>query len=131
MSDEARAWLRYAEENLRVAALCLEADLYNPSLRNAQQAVEKALKAICLERRLPLKKTHSIGELAHILRETDIGGVLTDNDSALLDAIYLPSKYPLGSVLPDFEPDRAIAERCLSLAKETLREAHTLIERKK
>jgi len=27
----------------------------------------------------------------------------------LLDSVYLPSKYPLGSVLPHFDPDAEIA----------------------
>ena len=46
MSAEGRRWLTYAQENLRAATLCLESDLFNPCLQNAQQAVEKALKAI-------------------------------------------------------------------------------------
>ena len=63
MSAEARRWLAYAQENGRAASVCLESDLFNACLQNAQQAVEKALKALHLARGLPLKKTHSIGEL--------------------------------------------------------------------
>jgi hypothetical protein len=33
-----------------------------------------------------------------------------------LDSIYLPSKYPLGSVLPDFEPDEQTCKRCIAIA---------------
>lgn len=43
MSDEARTWLRYAEENRRSARLLLDHGLLNPGLQNAQQAVEKSL----------------------------------------------------------------------------------------
>jgi hypothetical protein len=60
MSDEAGTWLRYAEENLRSARLLLEHGLLNPCLQNAQQAVEKALKAILIARAIPLRRTHSI-----------------------------------------------------------------------
>ena len=60
MSDEAREWLSYARENLRVAVLALDSCLFNSCLQNAQQATEKALKAIGFARGLPLKKTHSI-----------------------------------------------------------------------
>lgn len=46
MSDEARAWLRYAEENLQFAQLLLQSALFNPALQHAQQAVEKFLKCV-------------------------------------------------------------------------------------
>ena len=32
-------------------------------------------------------------------------------------SIYLPSKYPLGAVLPDFEPDMEICEQCMAIAE--------------
>ena len=35
----------------------------------------------------------------------------------LLDSIYLPSKYPLGGVLPDFEPDMEICTQCMAIAE--------------
>jgi HEPN domain-containing protein len=116
MSDEARRWLGYAQENREVAAMTLDSGHYNACLHNAQQAVEKALKAICLLKDMPLKKTHSISELAADVRMAGVKPPLNDDDCELLDAIYLPSKYPLGSALPDFEPDHAIAKRCLDLA---------------
>lgn len=49
-SPDAQLWLRYAMENLRMAPMALDAGLYNPSLQNAQQATEKARKAIRAER---------------------------------------------------------------------------------
>ena len=61
MFAEAREWLAYARENRQVAALSRDSGLFNPSLQNAQQAVEKALKAMGLASGMPLKKTHSIG----------------------------------------------------------------------
>lgn len=38
----------------------------------------------------------------------------------LLDSIYLPSKYTLGSVLPYFEPDEKICRQCLDIAEKTM-----------
>ncbi|MFH1626021.1 MAG: HEPN domain-containing protein [Pseudomonadota bacterium] len=45
MKDETRMWLSYADENLEVAVLALEHGHLNSCLQNAQQAVEKYLKA--------------------------------------------------------------------------------------
>jgi HEPN domain-containing protein len=90
MSDEARTWLRYAEENLRSAQLLLD-----HGLQNAQQAVEKFLKAVLIARAIPLRRTHSIQELANLLAANGLPSSITAEECNLLDAIYLPSKYPL------------------------------------
>jgi len=120
MFAEGRRWLGYAEENRRVAALCMEGNLFNPCLQNAQQAVEKALKALHLVSGLPLKRTHSIGELRGDLLRARVDPSLSEDAADLLDTIYLPSKYPLGSVLPHFEPDAEMARRCLAIADQVL-----------
>ncbi len=127
MSAEARQWLAYARENRQVAALSRNSGLFNPSLQNAQQAVEKALKAMGLVRGLPLKKTHSIGELRRGLLDIGLDPGLTEDEADLLDTIYLPSKYPLGSVLPAFEPDAQTAGKCLAIVDRVLAAATSVI----
>lgn len=127
MNGEVASWLRYADENARVAGLCLANDLFNPCVQNAQQAVEKALKARCLALGLPLRRTHSIGGLVSDLHSAGQSCTLDDDDCALLDSVYLPSRYPLGSVLPDFEPDRAIAVLCLAMAEGVVEEAFAML----
>jgi HEPN domain-containing protein len=117
MKDETGKWLRYAEENLQSARLLLEHSLLNPCLQNAQQAVEKLLKALLIESSIPLQRIHSINMLMGILAERGIATNLTEAECDLLDAIYVPSKYPLGSALPDFEPDVAICHQCLEIAE--------------
>ena len=117
MKDETSKWLRYAEENLQSARLLLEHSLLNPCLQNAQQAVEKLLKALLIESSIPLQRIHSINMLMGILAERGIATNLTEAECDLLDAIYVPSKYPLGSALPDFEPDVAICHQCLEIAE--------------
>ena len=108
-------------------ALSRESGLFNPSLQHAQQAVEKALKAMGLVRGLPLKKTQSIGELRRGLLDIGFDPGLTEDEADLLDAIYLPSKYPLGSVLPAFEPDAQTAEHCLAIVDRVLAAAASVI----
>ena len=120
MKDETRVWLSYAKENLRAAKLLLDQDLYNPCLQNMQQSIEKALKALLLEKVHSYRKTHSIAELVQLLADQQIIIGLSEDDCDLLDSIYLPSKYPLGGILPDFEPDTDLCLRCIMLAEEVL-----------
>jgi len=96
---------------------------FNPALQNAQQAVEKTLKALILENDLEFRKTHSIQDLRGILADVGVDVGLTDEDCELLDSIYLPSKYPLGSALPDSQPDREICESCITVASRILSRA--------
>ena len=110
-------------ENLRVAQICLESALYNPTVQNAQQAAEKALKAFCLLKGLSLTKTHSIHALRKQALKIGFDCGLTDEECDLLDSVYLPSKYPVGTAVPEFEPDEALAARCLAIAERLL---HTI-----
>jgi len=95
----------------------LENKLFNPCLQNVQQAVEKMLKAILVESSIKLKKTHSINELVRILADNSLKVNITEEECDLLDSIYLPSKYPLGIVLPYFEPDMKICRRCIAIVE--------------
>lgn len=116
MKDETKKWLGYAEENLRSAKVLLDSELFNPCLQNAQQAVEKMLKAVLVESATKLKKTHSINELVIILAKKGLDVDITEDECDLLDSIYLPSKYPIGGILPDFEPDMQTCRKCVALA---------------
>jgi len=117
MKDETGNWLEFGEENLKSAKVLLESGLFNPCLQNSQQAVEKMLKAVLVEFSLKFKKTHSINELAIMLGENGLTVDLAEDERDLLDSIYLPSKYPLGSVLPDFEPDEKTCTACIAIAE--------------
>lgn len=123
MKDDTQVWLTYAEENLEAARLLLNRSLYNPCLQNVQQSIEKCLKALLLEKSNTSRKTHSITELVRLLSDVGVNIRLQAEDCDLLDAIYLPSKYPLGSVLPAFDPDNELCEQCLVLAKVVLEQA--------
>jgi len=117
MKDQTSKWLEYANENLKSSHILLNSGLFNPCLQNAQQAVEKMLKAVLVEFSIKLKKTHSISELAGMLAKNRLDVKLSEDESELLDSIYLPSKYPLASVLPDFEPDEQTCKNCIAIAE--------------
>ena len=129
MKDETKKWLEYADENLRSAKVLMDNKLFNPSLQNVQQAVEKMLKAVLFESAVKLKKTHSINELVTILGENSLDVEITEDERDLLDSIYLPSKYPLGSVLPDFEPDAQMCRQCIAIAERVRSSAASVLSR--
>lgn len=118
MKDETKIWLDHSKENLESAKILLEGKLFNPCLQNAQQCVEKALKAVLIENSIKLKKTHSISELKNILLKNNFKIELSDEDCEFIDSIYLPTKYPVSSVLPFFEPDYKICNNGVSIAED-------------
>jgi len=116
MKDEALKWVQFANENLSAARILLQNMLRGACLQNTQQSVEKHLKASPIHLGKPFKKTHSIRELTLLLDEAGASVEITDDEKDFLDSIYLPSKYPLGSALPDFYPDPAICRQALEIA---------------
>jgi HEPN domain-containing protein len=72
MKNETKNWIKYAIENLESAKVLIDSQLYNPCLQNAQQSVEKALKALLIEHSIKFFKTHSISELKYTLEKNGI-----------------------------------------------------------
>ena len=128
MQEETKSWLTYSEENLEAAKVLIVSELYNPCLHNIQQSIEKALKSLFIEKEIAFKKTHSILELKTILEKNDIIIDITDDECDFIDSIYLPTKYPIGSALPFFQPDKEICKKSISLAEHILIEVKEIIE---
>jgi HEPN domain-containing protein len=117
MKSETQTWLDYAEENLRSSKILLERELYNPSLQNAQQSVEKCLKSILIENGINLKRTHDILELKYLLQRNNILVDISDDECDLLNAIYLPSKYPMDDATGDIEPNDELCRTSIDIAE--------------
>jgi HEPN domain-containing protein len=133
MKNETITWLDYAAENLESARVLLDSNLFNSCLQNVQQCVEKLLKAVLVELSAKLIKTHSISRLKQALADKGLAAHITDDECDLLDTIYLPSKYPIGSVIPDYEPDADICRECMEVARrveKTVKEILAKIEDK-
>jgi len=128
MKDETKTWLDYSKENLDSSKILIKRKLYNPCLQNIQQSVEKAMKAIFIERTIKLKKTHSITELRNILKENKINIDLDEDDCDLLDSIYLPSKYPVINVLPFYEPDEDICQKGIKIAESVVNSVQNIVK---
>jgi HEPN domain-containing protein len=68
--DDPREWLNRARSNL-IQAKSLQAGVYLEDLCfNAQQAGEKAIKALLIQRDIAFPYVHDLAELLTILRET-------------------------------------------------------------
>jgi len=118
MKNETKAWIDYADENLKSAEVLLQNGLFNACLQNIQQAAEKHLKSLLIEKGTGLIKSHSIRQLIHALAEHQITITMSEDEIDLIDSIYLPSKYPLMSVLPKFLPDKKLCEKCINIASQ-------------
>ena len=128
MQEETKRWLAYSEENYEAAKILLESELFNPCLQNVQQSIEKAIKSLFIEEILPFKKTHNILELKAILEQNEIVLDLTDDDCDFLDSIYLPTKYPIGSAIPIFYPDKDLCKNSIMLAEKVMNNVKELIK---
>lgn len=65
---------------------------------------------------MTFEKTHSIETLNRQLVGAGLETGLSEEECELLDTIYLPSKYPMGSALPAFSPDEEIGRQCVEIA---------------
>ena len=114
--EDARAWLARAELDLRAADLELrtpEAGLWADVAFHAQQAAEKALKALLASRDVPFRKTHSIEELGRACLDIapELGPVV---DAAVpLTEYAWKFRYP-GEIS---DPSRAEAEEAVAVAR--------------
>ena len=129
MKDETTRWLQYAKENLDSAILLNKNHLFNPCLQNMQQCIEKSLKAILIENNYKLKKTHSITELKNIINSLGLQIDISDDDCDFFDSIYLPSKYPVFSVIPDFVPDNEICTYSIKIGTDIYNSVNEIINK--
>ena len=88
-------WLRYAEEDLQTAERMVEGRGWAPRIAcfHAQQAAEKALKAVLVVERIPLQFTHNLELLRDLVpegRETR----RVDVDLATLSRWAVVPRYP-------------------------------------
>jgi HEPN domain-containing protein len=120
--EQARWWLRTAEGDLDAARILLDAGRFNLCAFHAQQAAEKALKAVLAQR----GKAHRGHSALELLGALEVEGVRAGPDAAaaarLLDLHYVQSRYPNGlGGDPTLYYDQPMAEECLDHAQLILR----------
>lgn len=121
MRDEAGWWLNTAAGDLGGARAMLDAGHFNLCAFHAQQAAEKALKAL-LAARGKTHRGHACVELLGVLRADGID-LPTDLDTTArrLDLHYVQSRYPNGlGGDPTSYYDEEIARECLNHSERML-----------
>ncbi|MDZ4279063.1 MAG: HEPN domain-containing protein [Dehalococcoidia bacterium] len=125
MRRETERWLQYARDDLDTARVTYDGERWTATSFHAQQAAEKALKALWFERRGgEPPRTHDLVRLAQ-----DVG--YPDEHAGELDAMtqsYVVSRYPDaiddGSARIDkdtAEDHRALAESVIRWVREQLK----------
>ncbi|MFO8033794.1 MAG: HEPN domain-containing protein [Candidatus Bipolaricaulota bacterium] len=113
-------WLRFAEEDLRMAELAREDGIHAQACFHAQQVAEKVLKGYLKGRGRQVPRTHSIVDLARLAAKEKLPRGLARRLSAL-DAFYLTTRYPDAVPSEKDRPGRGEADEALDLAREVLR----------
>ena len=90
------AWLSRAKGNLNLAEKGgrLRGVLLEDLCFNAQQAAEKALKAVCLAQGMDIPKTHSLVHLMDILESEGVEIPKSVRDADILTQYAVQSRYP-------------------------------------
>jgi HEPN domain-containing protein len=115
--DDPREWLNRARSNLRLAALSAP-DVYREELcYNAQQAAEKAIKAVFVELGKPFPFTHNLAQLLELLTEAGI-----EVPADVLSAKHL-TRFAFEARYPGAGPEvtSELYQQCLKIAEATLR----------
>lgn len=114
--DDPREWLRRAESNLvqaqtRAERVCLEDLCFQ-----AQQAAEKALKAIALSRDCPFPYTHDLATLLRLIEESGETIPAEVKRAVRLTDYAVETRYP-GLFEPvteeEYEEAVSLASRCV------------------
>lgn len=89
-------WLRRARSNLVRARTGRTAPdvLYEDLCFDAQQAAEKALKALLISRQVPFPKTHDIVDLLTLLSQSGIDPPHNVRQAGLLTGYAVDARYP-------------------------------------
>ena len=74
-------------------------------------------EAVIVERDMEFRRTHSTRELLGLLAGQHIALSVSEDEMDLMDSIYVPSKYPVYSALPQALPDPAICRVALDIAR--------------
>ncbi len=92
--DDPREWLNRARSNLIYAKAEIPGVYYEELCFQAQQAAEKALKAVCLKRGVSFPRTHNLVDLIRTLEEHGSAVPNSVRGGARLTDFAVEARYP-------------------------------------
>lgn len=124
-ADDPQAWLRRARSNLaRARDIRLTSEILLEDLCfDAQQAAEKAIKAVLIARNIEFPRTHSIADLLTLLQQS--GTVVPDQirEAIRLTRYAVQTRYPGVSeevTPPEHQAAVALAENVVRFAEQLI-----------
>ncbi len=117
--DKANEWLQRAKSNMaRAKAGRVSTDILNEDLcYDAQQAVEKAFKSVCIIHEIIFPKTHDIAYLIELLEKGGVKVPENLQNAKILTGYAVETRYP-----GDYEPvDEEDLRKAVAIAKEVLK----------
>ena len=111
------SWIKEAKDEFDSAVILYDHEKYRGACYHSQQAVEKGLKALILEKVKKPERTHDIVELLNEVKDQGWDIELTVDDAVFLNSVY-KGRYPTEEgLLPHGEPLREDAEKAVSAAE--------------
>lgn len=113
-------WLFFAEQDLKVAQISFKESLFTNVCFHSQQAVEKSLKALLLNKKRNLPKTHDLMFLFEKIITFEPQLSSFKRHCEFLNQFYLPTRYPdtLPGSLPQGLPNQEDSQEALKFAQE-------------
>ena len=130
-TDEATRWLAAAREELAWARYATKGEFHAPACFHAQQAAEKAVKAVHFHRGARAVLGHSVRRLIETLADAPSELDALREAARELDLFYIPTRYPNGleSGTPGEAFGPAQSERALDHASKILAAVESIIAR--
>jgi len=117
--DKANEWLQRAKSNMaRAKSGRVSPDiLYEDLCYDAQQAVEKAFKSVCIIHEIVFPKTHDIAYLIELLEKGGVEVPENLQNAKILTGYAVETRYP-----GDYEPvDEEELRKAIEIAKKVLK----------
>lgn len=127
MRKATKTWLVHARDECETADILFGHEKYQAACYHSQQCVEKALKALILEKGASVPRTHDLVDLR--ARGLALGWkiALETDDAVFLNSVYR-GRYPAEEgLLPYGQPTKDDAQRARDAAQKVLASADTLV----
>jgi len=128
MKKEAKRWMEFAGEDLKMAELALNEGIYNQTCFHSQQCVEKILKGFIISKGELHPQAHKLADILSRIEDSPFDDVR--DKMLLLDRFYIPTRYPdaLPGSLPEGLPGEKDAEEALEIARKVFNIAEKYID---